>query len=535
MKNKIYVLLFALSPVIFSSCTDYLDVNESTNSAHTERVEPPGFLAAALATTFRSQAVSMNEYGSVMTNAWGGNASYYTNPYQTEFRGDLKTTTRQAIWNDIYVGVANFQNMINFPSNGEYDNHVAIAKIMKTYYLAYLVDLYGNIPYSKAFLGATVNATPSFDKDTEVYKGLFKNLDEANLLFANANAKAVGPEDIVFKGDMDKWAAFANTIRLRMCLRMSEVTDPAMVSLRTANLAIAASRPFVSADVTINPGYNNSTEAQYNPFALNFSRIVSGNIVKENVYSSRLPCASGYVAKVLNGTVNQPGVIVSSVVDPRRSRMFRATTIIGIDQGTGFAPTSTNPSLLGSGVTGFNSTIASDNESKFKNATSRDGFIMTLAESLFLQAEAAQRGYISGNPQTLFNSAIAASFNFYQKPYGNYTPLAIVPNAAAYTTSVDGMLGLGWTGTANKLQVILTQKWLALFGIHGIEPFLDKVRTGFPNNPLATGANASVHSTSPRRLLYPSTEYSANGANTPVVSLEDLFSVNAYTPFWVRN
>ncbi|QLJ55072.1 hypothetical protein HPC70_11340 [Flavobacterium psychrophilum] len=70
MKNKIYVLLFALSPVIFSSCTDYLDVNESTNSAHTERVEPPGFLASALATTFRTQAVSMNEYGSVMTNAW---------------------------------------------------------------------------------------------------------------------------------------------------------------------------------------------------------------------------------------------------------------------------------------------------------------------------------------------------------------------------------------------------------------------------------------------------------------------------------
>lgn len=539
-----FVLMISLS-----SCNDYLDVNNSTNYPHTSDVNPPAFLANALSTTFRTQATTMNEYGNLMTNAWSGNTSVYTQPFSTEFTRNLTTTTREGIFNGFYTGMSLFNKIIVYPNpNGDYDNYAAIAKIMKSYYMQYIVDLYGNTPYSKAFLGEA-NQAPSYDSDKQIYTSLLLQLEEAKSLITNApsNATIPGSEDIVYAGSMTEWTKFANTIELKMCLRMSNVSDPTMVALRDQYLGYLNGASFVDANVTINPGYNNSTIAQYNPFSLFYSRIydaAAGQITYDNNYNGRLVCASDYMAKVLNATVNQPGVIVNnsgSAKDPRRTRMFRsAGTIVGIAQGAG--ATTVGPSLIGSGLTGFAGVSGPD---AFSNAESKDGFLMTLSESLFLQAEAefrSQNGINNfnggadlglGDPQNLFNLAVTASFDFYELPTGSYVPAPLSPNASTYlgsgSTGIDNKLGLGWSGTSDKIQVIITQKWLALSGINGIESYFDRLRTGFPNNPYPITATPSDL---PKRLLYPSGEYSNNPSNVPILNLSQLFTVNSSTPFW---
>ncbi len=548
--KKIFYLMIAFT-LTLSSCNDYLDVNSSNNYPHTSSIIPPALLANALSTTFITQAVTMNEYGNLMTNYWSGNTAYYTQPYSTEFTMNFTTSTRQGIWNGLYTGMANFNNMIVYPNDsGVYDNHVAIAKIMKSYYMEYIVALYGNAPYSKSFNVDIQH--PSYDNDKAIYADLFNQLESAKAMLnggGSVNASSVGAEDIVFNGDLTSWVKFANTIELKMCLRLSNVTDPTSIALREQYLALLSGAEFVDSDVKVNPGYNNSTESQYNPFSLYYSKIYDPNAggATYGSYSARLACASSYVAKVLMANVNQPGGIVNTggtAKDPRRGKMFIANSsgnIIGIDQGVSTMPT---PSLVGSGLTGFTGLSAID---AFENAESKPGFLMTKAESLFLQAEAEYRSQQAinnfnggvdlgfGDPHTLFDSAVSASFDFFVLPLTNYTPLPLSTTAATYlgtgSTGVGNKLGLGWAGTPDKLQVILTQKWLAVSGINGMEPFLDKLRTGFPNNPLSTNASQP---NSPYRLLYPASEYSNNSANVPNVSLSQIFVKNQFTPFWLQ-
>ena len=61
--------------------------------------------------------------------------------------------------------------------------------------------------------------------------------------------------------------------------------------------------------------------------------------------------------------------------------------------------------------------------------------------------------------------------------------------------------------------------------------YIDQLRTGFPNTPLPVGASQSKR---PNRLIYPSSEYSTNSANTPTVTNADLFSVNSKTPYYLQ-
>ncbi|WP_395077622.1 SusD/RagB family nutrient-binding outer membrane lipoprotein [Flavobacterium sp.] len=531
--KKIFLLLFASSTMLIS-CNDYLDVNTSTNNPNTNNIAPSAFLASALSTTYRTQAVAMNEYGSVMTNSWAGNVNAFTGGYRTEFTLNFNTNTRSGIWDNLYTGMFNYNNILVYsdPSN-EYGNYKAIARIMKSFYMQYIVDLYGNAPYKEASLGLA-NLRPKYDDDKDIYKDLLLQLDKARTDIAASTASLIpaGNEDIVFRGDMTEWVAFANTLELKILLRMSQSTEVDVVSLRTSRIAALSGKPFLTTDAAINPGYNGESTQGQNPLYQNWGANKDGSSAGTN---RNFTVASQYIAKVLMGTESNTHVNSTGILDPRRTRMFAAlaTGIVGINQGDvtlvagGTAPAAA--SRLGGGVTGYLGVDATD---RYNNGSGKDGYIMLASESYFLQSEASFRyPSFGGNAKTLFQSGISASFDHYNAPVGTYTfPTLIV--AAPYITATNSVLGLGWDGTPNKLEAIMTQKWLAVTGINGIEPFLDQVRTGFPANPFAITAPAGA--VKPKRLLYPASEYTANSANVPNVVLSQIFVVNQFTPFWVN-
>src|SRR5690606_12812535 len=124
-----------------------------------------------------------------------------------------------AIWNNTYVRTTTFSLIIN-NEDPVYTNYNAIARIMKTYYFQYLVDLYGDIPYSEAHqLGA--NIQPSYDDDEAIYGSLLEELNTAISLINNAPMEAIAPgsEDVIMGGNMGQWVKFANTLKLRLLLR----------------------------------------------------------------------------------------------------------------------------------------------------------------------------------------------------------------------------------------------------------------------------------------------------------------------------
>ena len=237
-KYKIY--LFSLVAALgLSSCEDYLDINNSPNNPLIENVSPNLALSGAITQPYRSFATMPNALGNLFMNSWGGNVNSVTGIYTVEFDLNIDNSFYSRIWENLFLTTLGLTNIQNYPSDS-YDNHKAIAKIMKTFYFQYLVDLYGDIPYSQAH--NPLNTTPTYDNAQAIYRNLVAQLDEAVDMINNAPAgtNTVGLEDPVFKGNMANWKKLANTIKLRLLISCLLYTSPSPRDLSTPRMPSSA-------------------------------------------------------------------------------------------------------------------------------------------------------------------------------------------------------------------------------------------------------------------------------------------------------
>ncbi|TDE42494.1 SusD/RagB family nutrient-binding outer membrane lipoprotein [Flavobacterium rhamnosiphilum] len=551
-KIKFFIPIIALA---LFSCSDYLDINDNPNNVHFENVPPRLMLPGAMTNTFRTQAINMNEMGNILMNTWAGNVNSYASPYSKQYKLTVDNTFYNAIWDGLYRSVGNFDVIIKYQNvDHQQDNFVAISKIMKAHYLQYIVDLYGKAPFSQAFLGQA-NLSPVYDDDFQIYKDLITGLEEGRATIANPNVNAIDAAgaDVIFHGDKDKWVRFANTVELRMLMRMSNTTSAAVQTYRDAKLASIAAGPFVTTDVTINPGYDGSTDDKQNPFYGNFVFNTSAAATGRT-----LIVASGHIARILNGGVAVIGGVPTAETNPnysryaggidsRRGRMFMLVTPVsggpsnvfgvvqGNSQGDTPGPGTSRVSKIGAGVTNSistsNSLASAANAARSAAASAKPGIVMLQSESLFLQAEAALRWpALFSAAQGNFEAGITSSFAF----YSNAVPTSPALNPATYLTYISTKPGVGWPASATfdtKLEAIMFQKWLALTQIHGLENYIDYIRTGYPWTPLASSVEQP---NKPKRLMYPISEFVANSGNVPQLTDSDLFNVTTKSPFWLQ-
>lgn len=519
MKKILYSSIMML--LLFSSCENYLDVNEKqTNRPDFDALTPSQMLSGALTNYTSYQVTTLSTYGNRLAYVWGLNSGFTSTDPAYTYKYDSSSYT--PCFESAYLIGDNFQDILDkkasFPT---YTLHFGVAKVMKVMCMDYVTALYGDAPYTEAFNNDII--APKYEDDKKIIPGLFKELDEARAFFAAPGAAPMGAEDCVFSGDKAKWLKFVNTIELKLLLRLSKTTDATLVALRTARFTkLNANQDFVTQDVTVNPGYNNGTLNSRNPiFRVNgqnesFSAATSANAAN---------AAGDYAGRLVNGTINDAN-ITSGLVDPRRARMFTLIggTVVGNVQGVFPLTAISKYATFYHGRTGASVDIAN------KNGGERNAFLMQAAESYFLQAEAMQRGYLTGTAKTAFEDGVKASFNFYSTGFGTIV-IATPLDPVAYLAAIDAKNGLGWTGSTDKISAIITQKYLALSQWHGIELYLDHLRTGYPVLPLPFGVTETKR---PNRLIYPSSEYSSNSTNTPVVSNGDLFSVNTKTPYYLQ-
>lgn len=497
--NKIKFILIGLITFSLTSCDDFLDVNDDPNNLLQEKITPALLLPGAMNNSFRVQSRTMNNLGNIWMQNWGGDVNNFTNANVNDYSLQISNNYNNGIWDGIYPAVANFQAIIDFASETD-DNHKAVAYIMKSYYMQYIVDIYGDAPYSEAFKGQK-NLSPKYDDDKDIYRDLIVSIDKGIDKFyaADTSDKLLGTSDVMFGGNVSNWLRFANTLKMRILLRQATLaeTDAATQTYVTAEFAkiVASGAGFSTANVTINPGYSAAEDLAQNPF-FNLFTNSAGNSTGFNNFTR----ATDYIAGILNGTSTQ----TSGVIDSRRDRLFilQSGIVQGAVQGANIGPdpmSAVGPGLL--------------------IGSTQVGYVMTLAEINFMQSEAKLRGYLAGGVAgalTNFNAGVGASF----------TLLGATGSSAAYLTAVNTKPGVGWTATTNKLEAIMTQKWLATIGINAMESYIDQVRTGFPVIPLATTAEFPNR---PYRLLYPTSELVANSANVPNVTLAQIFTQG---PFW---
>jgi hypothetical protein len=573
MKKIKYILVLLIFG--FYSCSDYLDINDNPNQLHSDQAKPDQYLPAAQVACYSVQASTMNRLGLLFSNATGGNVQTYAAPFSSEFNFNVTSNFYSGIFQSIYLNVNTFQKIIDFPdTTGQYMEYKAIAKICKAYYMQYIVDLYGNAPYTEAFKGID-NVTPKYEDDQLIYKHLLTELDEARALISTiqnnppSGLESSATSDMMLGGDLSKWNKFANTIELKMLVRMSTNTG-AVASWRDTRLS-NLNPDFISEDVTIQPGYSAANNSQLNPFVSAFGWDAAGNVTSRNVY-----CISGHLAKCLNGladinyasaadkeVVAGSGVFYPLVVDPRRYNLFAksaagyhkgvtqgSTTVdvykpggSSVGQPSKFAPLFFNPyNNIGLPLSGTVNTTTLPNTGTGNYLDSSKGYVMTLAEANFLQAEAGLLGdngvgtysALNLNVQTAYNSGVTNSF---------LMNLLTSANATTYIGAISSKPNFGYNTTnsyAQNYNAILYQKYVALLNTNAIEAYISNTKTskfsstpnrGYPLFPMPLGAPVQNR---PYRLIYPTSEYIANSANVPNISSANIYDINTYSPFWLQ-
>lgn len=477
--KKLGIAVFSV--IALASCSEeFYDVNESQTNPDFSTPELSLPVAQKQTVDILSGGYnSMNTLGNLWTYAWAAGGDYVYFVDETTY--NLTSSFRPTTFTTAYLSPMNNYDVVEKNTDPQYANYVAIAKIMKAFHFQYLVDIYGDVPYFDAFQRSN-NTTPAYDSGQEIYDDLLVQLTAAQDLIAasNGNGDVILPTvttDKMLAGNMAMWSKFANTLKLRILVRQSEIgaTDYSSV-----NNGIG----FLGAGETVfcNPGYVKDTGRQ-NPLWDAFGLTVAD-----------LPAANANATRATNYVITQ----LQS--DPRRSRLFapvvNSSNFVGIPQNNVGGPNSSTLSGIGPGV--------------LKSAT-MPGIIMQSAESLLLQAEAAARGFIAGNAQALYEQAIAESFNQLGADVAQVP--AYLSLSGAYPTS----------GLEDQVRAIITQKWIALMGTNGIESWIEYKRTGYPNVPVAPGEDSI-----PVRLLYPTSEVQIN-PNTPVQSPADAFTS---TVFW---
>ncbi|MBE8713128.1 SusD/RagB family nutrient-binding outer membrane lipoprotein [Sphingobacterium hungaricum] len=517
MKFKnIKYLSIALLAFAATSCEKVLDINDNPNSP-TEST-PQLVLPQAVVATAR-QVPSFNTYGAQIVGyfANGGGVSGWGSIISYNFT----TTNFNGLWSSSY----DILNDLKFVKDKTTDidalkDFYFASEIFSVYNYLNLVDTYNEVPYSEALQGASF-LTPKYDKAEDIYKDLGDRLDAAIEFFkTNEISSQFAGADILFnsseddyelKDQSENWAKFANTIKLRMLLKAKDKVAFTKTALDDIG--------FLTFDAIVNPGFAKDDGKQnpmWNSWAYNFA----GTAVGAASQYAITPYIRGYYDGSKISDVGRANLTYKTgITIPVNQLGYQQS-----DAGRGQAPSSW-----------FRGTNATNYEGKgiLKGPTAGQP-IMLASESYFLQAEAALKGLIAGSVNTLFESGIKASYIYLNINENDDIVTSANPDTylAGYkTTNVNSRLvniDLATT-TEQRLEAIITQKYIAANMLFGHESWNEYRRTGYPVNVgVPSVANRAVNFVSitseataadklPTRILYPNTEFNYNQANVPTI------------------
>jgi len=339
------------------------------------------------------------------------------------------------------------------------------ALILKAYMAAGLTDLFGDVPYFKAFNGVEGTVTPAYDAQEDVYlaeNGILDNLKKGIEAIENYSDVIPLEGDILFNGNLNSWVRFANSLRIKHLLRISNKVD---VSAELQSI-------FDDGNYITTNSQNaifNFTNSDPNSFRLAQLRVGDFNNF------------------VLSETME--GILIN-LNDDRISTFFRPFSNSRTDSYNGLLngidASATSVSLADYSLAG----------TAFREDTSvLDANFITAWEVHFALAEAAERNLITADAQTLYETGVNLAFEYW--------------NTDLPSTYLSGNAAYDAEGTT-PLEQILTQKWIANI-INGYEGWIEYRRTGFPDlRTISASLNMDVI---PVRMPYPAEEEALNAEN----------------------
>jgi hypothetical protein len=475
--------LFAITLLTASSCKDFLDVNDNPNAPIKENLSLNAKLPAALVVSAVNESVQLNQIGGLWGGYWGtSNEGVSAFTALKTYNGPAIRDTRDGIpvWESNYNNLLYYKEILDQANVEDARFYAGICKIMMAHHYFTLVDFYNNVPFSDA-LNGSVNLHPKYESGKDVYA---KSVDLITEGIADIKIASLLPttDDVLFKGDKSKWTKFGNTLKLRALLKQSEVASQESYIKQEISKIIEEGSGFLSENAAVNPGYLN-TAAKMNPFYETFYRNNAGVAVAN--YANIRP------TQFLINTYK-------AYNDPRLQQNY--TQVSGEFKGVLFGNNTIVEEFAAFNTSALKGPLENGNQpAGIIKSFSQSTILISLAETAFLEAEAIERKWISGNASESYQKGIQASFN-YLFNQNNY-------NAQSYINQKSVI----YTEASNKIQQIITQKWLALHNINNIQAWNDYRRLGYPAIPNSLSSPSS--GAYPLRFMYPETEINTNNAN----------------------
>jgi hypothetical protein len=473
MKSHMTRAATALALTVFAAACDNGNITDINHSPNSPTTVTPQFLfpnaVTNLVGTIRGGSLDLT-----LASLWAQQMAM--DRFTDEDRYSIRPANINGYWSGFYAGgLEDLATILQQNKPEDVPNLVGPALVMKSFTFGAMTDIWGDIPYSEANLG-DVTKPPKYDRQQDIYTGIDADLKAASTMLV-AGAKSYGAADLIYGGgasSWQNWQKFANSLRLRYAIRLSKV-DPATAQTRAAE-AVAAGVFTSNADNALlaYPGDGTNNSPIWSNFQTRDDQHVSKTLI--DILKSLYISTSG----------------ADTTFDPRLA--IYADPIIS---------SPTKPLYVGApnGLQDDDAIAIGINNTSRLGAVWRQpatkAILATYAEVLFNQAEAAARGWITGDPAQLYNAGITASMQFNKVP-DDVTAAYIASPRVAYNP-------------ATGLDQIALQRWIALFQ-EGIEAYSEYRRTNVPDLQAgpAVITNPSIVA---RRLTYPLSEQSFNNTN----------------------
>lgn len=397
--------------------------------------------------------------------------------YPSEEQGLVRSDRMQGYWDEYYAGpLKDIQLVIEKGREAGRTDVEGVGLIWKSWTFHIVTDTWGDVPYTEALQGEDGMTTPAYDAQSDIYASLLQTLEDAAALL-EAGGAGFGSGDILYGNDFEKWIRFANSLRMRLAMRLSEVDEA------TARAEF---------------------EAAYN--APHFESNADNAMLVWPGSPYRNPLFENWQGRDDHGISATMVDTLESLADPRLELYAEAAPEDNVIRGL---------------ANGYRSPpLSISNYSRIGDYWRADGAatptaILTYSEIKFLEAEAAARGWIAGDAAALYEAAIRAAMEQYEA--------AEAPTAA----EIDAYLAqpnIAYTG----IDQIHLQKWIALF-MNGSEAWANWRRTDVPH--LEEGPDLAL-TRIPVRFTYPGLEQSLNADNLQAALDRQGGEVSLVTRVW---
>lgn len=404
-------------------------------------------------------------------------------------------------WQSFYSGPATMVKFVeDYTAAHNMPVENAIAKIYSVPMYERMTDFFGAVPFSH--FGNNSTSVP-YDSQQSIYNAFFSILDSAvAVLNQNTSATPFGTNDIIYGGNVQDWITLANSLRLRLAMRIV-YADPALAQ-QEAEKAVAA-----------------GVMTSNNQNALILTTPNNLNYLTQWTYIDPF-CMSATQYSVLVG-FNDPRL--TAFWAQGGNRLGGNMGFNGVRNGL---PIALKTTALRNGSSGC-SFVSKQFLPIADGGSNPKCIVMDAAECNFLRAEGALRGWnMGGTVQDFYNAGITQSLQYWTNStpqqiqnYINSTTTPVpVPNnnvvAEDFNTPPESNITVQYEASApfeTQLEQIITQKWLDFY-LQPWEAWAERRRTGYPRGyAIIASLDPSIPVTSIiRRMVYPPSEYSNNNA-----------------------